>query len=433
MMKEFRIEKWFAIYATIFLGIMIFVMPINRVPDEMNHARMTWNILYKDTNHSFKWMDSVSADSNINKQQYKELFTEKIDLSKEQPKIAFTLRNISHIPQLIGMMIGKVFYPSIGVMVTLGRIMNAIVYILGVYLLLKKLCYGKTVLCFLSLLPIMLQQAASLSYDVINYLAIMTFFYVLTVLSTEKTLTRQHLLGIALSSIFLYITKTNNLLLIFLLFTLSLTFTGTLSKLNKPIEAIKTFFWRYKYILVILLSICLVAFVFLFRQQTAQIMNLLHVLIRTVFDNNQNGHLNTILTVGMFGYLGNFTIQLPLWLIFADVAVLTLLYVLDRNVILNKFFGIAAALMVIIQISAIIVGMYIEWTPLVLGENAPISVGAQGRYFTPFLIYLLPLFMSFRNELRLEYNKKVIHNLIFMTATINFVISLALVIPYYWI
>ena len=55
----------------------------------------------------------------------------------------------------------------------MGRIFNALAYILRLYFLIRYFKYGKTALMFISLLPIMVQQASSLSYDVMNYLEVM--------------------------------------------------------------------------------------------------------------------------------------------------------------------------------------------------------------------------------------------------------------------
>ncbi|MFR0813863.1 MAG: hypothetical protein ACLSIL_05075 [Enterococcus casseliflavus] len=103
------------------------------------------------------------------------------------------------------------------------------------------------------------------------------------------------------------------------------------------------------------------------------IKELLLVLVRTLFNNNLNGHLNSILTVGMFGYIGLFSVEIPLWIIFIDVALLAFISALDSDFEIKKIFGFSSLAIIVIQILAIIAGMYYAWTPLVLGENAIIS------------------------------------------------------------
>ncbi|MGM0215609.1 DUF2142 domain-containing protein [Enterococcus sp. AZ109] len=430
-MRINKIENIFALMATLFIGIAIIVMPINRVPDEMNHARMAWGIVYEETADSFKWMDSVSSDSLIDKKEYKELFTKKEDFQHENFKLQFGLKNIMHLPQLFGMLLGRIIYPSIGVMVTLGRMFNALFYVIGMYFILKKMRYGRLPLFGISLLPIMIQQAASLSYDVANYLAITGFFAFLTQLSMNRVLTKTKLIQLLLWAIALYATKVNNLMLLMLPLLLNLRLDETHKRLNTFLDDLTSWFVKRKFQLIGA-GIVGVIIILVVVGQFFDIVHFTRVMINTIFFNNLNSHLNTILTIGMFGYFGNFAIQMPLWLIFLDVALLALLFSLKVDVELNKYFGLLSGLMVPLQISAIIAGMYIAWTPLVLGENANISVGAQGRYFTPFLIFFVPLFVSFSDKLNLSYKKTFIEGLTIGMCVLNFLIMLLLVIPFYW-
>ena len=61
----------------------MFVFPINRVPDETNHARMTWETFHKPTETSFKWMDEIPSNDKVKLAEYKQIFAQKIDMSKE--------------------------------------------------------------------------------------------------------------------------------------------------------------------------------------------------------------------------------------------------------------------------------------------------------------------------------------------------------------
>ena len=49
------------------------VFPINRVPDETNHARMTWETVHKPTLQSFKWMNEISSDAHVNPTDYEKV------------------------------------------------------------------------------------------------------------------------------------------------------------------------------------------------------------------------------------------------------------------------------------------------------------------------------------------------------------------------
>ena len=329
----------FLVLATLFIGISVFLMPINRVPDEMNHARMAWNSIFVRTDTSFDWMNSVSADTEINKSEYKQLFTEKIDLSEEKFQPSFELKRIMHIPQVLGMILGSIVYPSIGVMVTLGRLFNAVFYIASMYLIITKTRYGKWSMVLLSLLPIMVQQAGSLSYDAANFVAILGFFAFLSLMIENPQINLKKLFQILLFALALYITKSNNFLFLLLLFPINFILAGKLSPLEKVNQHIRKLIFKYKYILIVLLLVLggLVGIKMFGGIQG--IKELLLVLVRTLFNNNLNGHLNSILTVGMFGYIGLFSVEIPLWIIFIDVALLAFISALNSDFEIKKIFG----------------------------------------------------------------------------------------------
>lgn len=425
-------ENIFLVLAILFMGISMFLFPINRVPDEMSHARMSWGILYANTDESFTWMDSVSKDYPIDRDEYRELFTKKIDLSNETIQVNLPLKRIVQIPQLIGMVLGQFIYPSIGVIVSLGRLMNGIVYILGIYLIIKKSRFGKWPVLFISLLPIMVQQASSLSYDVVNYLVIVGFFGFLTCLVEDNILTKKRILQILLFTFALFISKKNNILLVPLLLTIPLRLPNHYVKINRRLEGISRFVFEYRYWILASLGILGIGGILFLLNYSESFYELYHVMINTLINNQKNGQLNTILTIGMFGYLGNFSIQLPLWLIFINVGLLAFLFSLQTNIKTSKLFGFTSASMVFLQIAVIIAGMYYAWTPIVLGEHAEISVGAQGRYFTPFLVFLTPFFLSLSDKLVVQFDEKSLRMTTVGLLVINFIFMFYLVNLTYW-
>lgn len=224
----------------------MFVFPINRVPDETNHARMTWETFHKPTETSFKWMNEIPSNDKVKLAEYKQIFAQKIDMSKEPFQFGVSLKTISFIPQLIGMTIGSWISPTVGMIIYMGRIFNALAYILGIYFLIRYFKYGKTALMFISLLPIMVQQASSLSYDVMNYLEVMLALGFITNLAYSKRFTNRNIIQVIGLAILLLATKPNNVLLLGLIPFVPLEFEGVLAFLNRPAQAIKTFISKYK-------------------------------------------------------------------------------------------------------------------------------------------------------------------------------------------
>lgn len=433
MKRQFeKPEKIFLFIGSLLLAITIFMMPINRVPDEAAHARMAWGILYQNNDNSFKWQQSVDTSVEVDRQEYNELFTNKVDFSDETFEFSLPLKRLMHLPQLFGMMLGKLIYPSVGVIFTLGRICNALFYLVMMFFIIKYLRYGKLALMFISLLPIMIQQAASLSYDVMNFIVISAFFAIVSNLSIDKIVTKKYLVELVLITFALYITKMNNLLLLVLLLPLNLRFTAKFGKLNEFIEKIEYYVKKYKYLVAGVAFVIVMLFSVFYLRNKGGITNFTQVMLNTLLDNKLNGYLNGVLSVGMFGFLGNFHFQLPMWLIMIDIAVLTILLMQKTEDDLNKTFGLVSGSMLPLQSAIIIGGMYFAWTPTVLGENAIISVGAQGRYFTPFIIYLVPFFISLKDKVTIVAKKNTLLKIASVTILFNFAIMVYLLLLIYW-
>ena len=405
------------------------VFPINRVPDEMNHARMTWETLHKPTEASFKWMDEIPSNDKVKPREYKQLLARKIEMKNEPFRFGISLKTISFIPQLIGMTIGSWISPTVGMIIYMGRIFNALAYILGLYFLIRYFKYGKTALMFISLLPIMVQQASSLSYDVMNYLEVMLALGFITNLAYSKRFTNRNFVQVIGLAILLLATKPNNILLLGLIPFIPFEFKGVLKVLNRPFKSLKLIVYRYKFVFYLLLLITIGFILQFLMRNEGGFFHYIHVLLNTLVDAKQNGDLNSILTIGIFGFLGNFTLQLPLWLIFVDVAVLFLIFLAEKKDFFSKDFSILAAWLFPIQVIATVTVMYLQWTPIVLGHGASISVGSQGRYFTPFLILFLPLVANLGN---FEITQNKVLKISTVALLVNYLISIFLIIPYYW-
>ena len=172
----------------------------------------------------------------------------------------------------------------------------------------------------------MVQQASSLSYDVMNYLEVMLAFGFITNLAYSKRFTNRNFVQVIGLAILLLATKPNNILLLGLIPFVSFEFKGVLKVLNRPFKSLKIIVSRYKFVFYLLLLITIGFILQFLMRNEGGLVHYIHVLLNTLVNARQNGDLNSILTIGVFGYLGNFTLQLPLWLIFIDIAVLVLIF-----------------------------------------------------------------------------------------------------------
>ena len=408
----------------------MFVFPINRVPDEMNHARMTWETIHKPIPQSFKWMNEISSDAHVNPSDYEKVLNQKLDMENEPYQVTLNLKSLSFLPQLIGMTLGSLVKPTVGMIIYMGRFFNALTYIIGIFCLIKYFKYGKLALFFISLQPIMVQQASSLSYDVMNYLEIMLAIGFITNLAYKKTFSNKDGLLLVPISLLLLATKPNNFLLLCLIPFIPLNFEGIFSFLNTPLRVIKQTISKFKYVFYLVLLLAIFSVLYYLMRDNGGVIHYIQVLSNTLLKQHMNGDLNTILTIGMFGFFGNFTIQLPLWLIFINVCVLFLVFLSSEEAFFTQDYATVSSLLFPIQVLATVTVMYLQWTPIVLGNGANISVGSQGRYFTPFLILFLPIIANLGN-LKIKQHKLI--TITVVTLLFNYLISLYLLIPFYWV
>ena len=432
-------ENIFLFLGTIFIGTLIFLMPLNRVPDEGTHASNAWALFHEtETNESYDWTKSFKQDANIDTDEYRDKFIKKIDLSHEKVQIHMSRNYILYFPQIIGMWIGSIIYPSAGVIMMVGRLLNALFYLLAMFFIIKYAKFGQYALSFISLLPISIQQAASLSYDVVNFVSI-SFFYMLTSnLILNKVLNKKKIIFLCLSIITLYFTKLNNLSLIILLPFLQVMLPEKYSALNNRLS--KTYSWIKNHIIAIAFSAFFVSFALaiLIFKNMGGITHFLQIIINSIFNSNLNQALNPVVSAGIFGFVGLFNIQFPLWLLFIDVSVLTLLMLSGFEQKNSKWpfnfsYSLISAALFPLQVIMVMGGMYFSWTQVVLGEGAVISSGSQGRYFTPFLIYFAPLFITYNHSIKGVFNQKLLRNLLIVTLVVNFLITIYLIFMAFWL
>ena len=76
-----------------------------------------------------------------------------------------------HIIPALGIKLGHMIYPSIGSMVLVARLFNLIFFSISMYFIIKKLKAYQMIFTIISVTPIAIQFATSLSYDCYNYVA----------------------------------------------------------------------------------------------------------------------------------------------------------------------------------------------------------------------------------------------------------------------
>ena len=149
---------------------------------------------------------------------------------------------------------------------------------------------------FISLLPIMVQQASSLSYDVMNYLEVMLALGFITNLAYSKRFTNRNFIQVVGLAILLLATKPNNILLLGLIPFVPFEFEGALAFLNRPVQSVKTFISKYKAVFYLLFVVGLVVVLQFLMKNQGGLRHYGEVLRNTLFNPELNDNLNGILS-----------------------------------------------------------------------------------------------------------------------------------------
>ncbi|WEV45413.1 DUF2142 domain-containing protein [Streptococcaceae bacterium ESL0687] len=437
-----KIRKNFLILVLTMGTLAVFLMPAGLPPDEGHH----FYVINKILNKNWVWIENGSprkegawpSTDEVRRQvgdhtYYQMYFKERVPASEVKYNFNFHLKDIVYLPQIIGICLARVICPTYGMMFILGRLFNLLAYAIGIYFCLKYATYGKRVMFYVALFPVMIQQAGSLSYDVFTILAIFNFFTLLTRLSIQrKSITKKEIGWLICSALLLYVTKKNNILLLALLPFLPTQLLRS-KKLGEFINKIFDFVNRRK------LSCCLGAFigglaVFYFYLRTKGGLALfVQVMYNSLFRADINPTLNGILDNGIIGYFSDFAYQLPSWMIVFDFMLLALLLFTERSedTLVEKRFGIASGFVYPLQMVAIVAGMYFEWTSVV-APGSLYSQGAQGRYFTPFIIFFVPFAMYLSKHIKVKVKDGFLNQVVLYSAAINLFTFILLIIQYEW-
>ena len=172
-----KLEKKYLLLAIPIGIIMVFVTPLGRIPDEVNHARKSAAIsqgnIFCPPDENGISRDMLNTKLNelvsITIENYEEYF-EKLNLTETDEKIdmEFTMATyapICHTPQAIGMFLTRILGFGVSVQCFAARIVNMLFAVFLTYMAIKFIPLKKQLVFFLGLLPVTIMEYASMSSD----------------------------------------------------------------------------------------------------------------------------------------------------------------------------------------------------------------------------------------------------------------------------
>ncbi|WP_213495816.1 DUF2142 domain-containing protein [Lactococcus formosensis] len=453
---KYKVENIFLTIALIFGLITVFVQPIFSAPDEFVHFKRAYTIFHNDTDKLFEEVDKLTAsipyegpelnENALNSPEssfafesaYRDgSFIQKYFKEEVSDKGSLTLNmdfnQLSWFPQALGILIGSLIHPSFGVMIIAGRLINLLVYILAIYFAIKKAKVGKWVMAAVALLPVSVQQAASLSYDVVYYVAIFLCFSLMSNLWTRKEkMGYNWYLYLLLIALLLFIPKEAVLVLGIYYFTLPMCLFGD-NPLTKFIDRFWGFWNKHRKLSVFVILIFFYAlFVYEFRQAGGALRGV-QIMINTFFRPDFYNNMDSVLVSGMIGNFGQMTYRLPAWLVAMNFIFLFILSLTEKEVKLDRRVAVTSGIAYTLVVIMTAVTMYMSWTLKHLDiAGALISLGNQGRYYTPFLIILIPIALILKKYIKVEISETLKRRIFKSFVIFNLTYFVGLTILFYY-
>lgn len=307
---------------------------------------------------------------------------------------------LEYVPQVLGFLLAKLFSFNTLTEFMFGRFFNLIFYVVCLYFAIKRTPRFKLTLGIVAIMPMVLQQAASLSYDnFINALSFLLFSSLLRGIFGEGRITLSDFAFIFVPACLLAPAKGIYALFILLfVFIPKERFKGRCSKRG---------------IFALLTGACAVAFLLVSLPSIIRIMNSTPPSYGTeggekytlayfftnpsdalgIFVNTFNICLSTWLTQAVGQSLSACCLELPTWIVptFIVLAVLSALKLDGDGTSLPR--GMRAMLIMLSAavFLAFMMTMFLTW----IRSTDKIITGVQGRYFIPILPLL---FIAASNE-----------------------------------
>ena len=311
---------------------------------------------------------------------FKDFFETKLPLvskSKVTDKHALGInwyQDIMHLIPALGVKVGYMIYPSVGSMVLVARLFSLIFFVLTMYFIIKKIKAYQMIFTILSVTPVVIQFAASLSYDAYNYIAFAwlsaTLINLAVDLQEKKVIQiKDFFLRLILPSVALLFSKTNSRLLYLIVLAFFIVIIA--QKLKISLTKVQALIGSGG-------LIALGALLYLFRYQD-QLRLLVSKFLYTFMEPYYS-----VLTTQVIS--GTSTVAIPAWFYPIQYGALILLFLSYTKEQVPRWFAWLGLLINLMNLFGVLFKYAIDPS---FAEH--VITGPQGRYFTVFLLLLAPI------------------------------------------
>ena len=406
-----KIHKVYLLLALIIGVTLSIAMPFFNEPDGQYHYTASTNIA--GLSNDLSAYGEVAIGSGIDQQleryqrgnYFEAYYKNKIKKMqiKSLPRLNYVPKKTNydywgHIIPAIGVKLGYMIYPSLGVMIVVARLLMTFLCSIAMFLIIKWVKAGKLLFVVVSLSPVITNTFASLSYDATNYvLASFTVACAINIVVRRNILFRDFIYLLLSSIALLFGSKTNTMLLISLI-PLVILVTFLRSKREERKEPVirkrrarnndhSWYSWKKLWIILSLL-ISVLVLVIIFKPTV--VFNLYRVVINYLINVNPGLTPGSIFQSTLASpYPG--VNYIPLWVSSLWYILIVLVLFAEEKYVWSKWLSLFAVVLFVLGIVAV----FYKYTNFVtvgpkVSSNQKIGgiVGVQGRYFTPSLLLL---------------------------------------------
>jgi uncharacterized membrane protein len=446
----------FLLLGAFFGLILVFTTPPALVGDEPNHFFRAYQISdgvivgLKNENARGGWIPKTVLETNRKLVGDIEMNHDvKFDTNlirevgaiplNEEDKIFVPFHNtvvyapVPYIPQVLGILIGKLFGASALALIYFARIFNLIFFLALSYLAIKKTPVFKWVFCFLWLTPTTMFQAASASIDALTFgvCFLVIAHFLRYALDEDSKIGKAEIAKLFVMCFVAALCKQAYVFLPLLFLTIPRRKFGS-TKI-------------YLLIFFVLAGVC-----FAGVGAWSAVVKPLFMPYRGDVEINPDAQLNIIFNnpfkflyviiasyinysgyyfVTFFGQLTWLDLFVPRWLTIYLFVIVTVFALLDKKSDVNLSRLSKLIFTAIIVFTGIVIAtlLYLTWSPIG-GERVS---GIQGRYFIP----IAPLFflLFYNQRLRLKSFERFAAPIVYLTVTFSLVITLWSIIMRYYV
>lgn len=421
-------ERFFLIVALLFGSMSAVLVPQFTGYDEGMHFKRAYALSDLQVTSSTCIFPAQIIDrinSSNNNGDYKSYYRDTIKLDDQKISSCGSAAGYSpilHTPQAIGIAIAKYIHPSTGLMVLLGRLSSVIFYSLFLFFVIKYARIGKWAIIAIGLLPNMIHLSSTITADTVNNVLVLGFIsYVFSLMVSKNKYTKKQIGILLCLYVMLSFTKIHNLALLPLLLLIPTK--------NLPFEIMKsTRIAKYTLIfsagIISLLSIVLwqtisridvVPDAMLSDNPLIRQPLFFFVVLFNTYINPFVGYTNLV-SESVVDAFSSFKYSLPSFMEYFVWTTLLLAFIHPSKHlnISNKSIKIATIVTLstfAVLVAAVSYAMYTGWAllPSIIGPGADRAEGVQGRYFTAFLLLLLPLALWLQKYVKLSFSPPILH------------------------